>query len=203
VKQSSGRPNILIIGTDFRNQGAYLMMVAAIHEITRRFAGTPVLGARVGNPMQRRRVGALTMLPVSSRMPHIEATKTLMAKAGAVDHRDVDVVFDASGFFYSDSWKQFVGGRASLLQKFGDIGTPVYFLPQAFGPFEFTSVASFSAAKPFGLVYSSRLFISSPPNIRHAASKALCSKNRICLARMPEGAGRLRTNPHTIARRGI
>src|ERR1700733_14388019 len=143
------------------------MMVAAIDEITRRFAGTPVLGARVGNPMQRRRVGALTMLPVSSRRPHTEATKTIPAKVGAVDHRDVDLVFDASGFFYSDSWKQFVGGRASLLQKFGDIGTPVSFLPQAFGPFEFPSVASAAAVSAGRAVYAR-----DPTSLAHLESLA-------------------------------
>lgn len=139
VDHNEGRRNILIIGTDFRNQGAYLMMVAAINEIKQRFAGTPVLGFKVGNPLQRRRVGALTMLPTSSRMPLSTISRTIWAKGGAVDYRDIDAVFDASGFFYSDSWKQFVGGRADLLQKFGELGTPVYFLPQAFGPFEKTS----------------------------------------------------------------
>jgi len=145
VDQNTGRRNILIIGTDFRNQGAYLMMVAAINEIKQRFAGTPVLSFKVGSPLQRRRVGALTMLPVSSRMPHTTVSKTLWAKGGVVDYRDIDVVFDASGFFYSDSWKQFVGGRADLLQTFGDLEIPVYFLPQAFGPFEFTSEACAAA----------------------------------------------------------
>lgn len=144
-----GRRNILIVGADFRNQGAYLMMIAAINEIKQRFGGTPVLSFRVGSPVQRRRAGALTMLPVSSRMPHAPIAKRLWEKTGLVDYREIDVVFDASGFFYTDSWKQFVDGRASLVQTFGELGTPVYFLPQAFGPFEFTAEA-FAAALSVG-----------------------------------------------------
>ena len=166
------RRNILIIGTDFRNQGAYLMMAAAIEQIRRRFSGTPVLGARVGNPLQRHKVGALTMLPVTSRIPRTALAQTLIPKARLIDHRDIDVVFDASGFFYSDSWKQFVDGRSALLQRFGELGTPIYFLPQAFGPFENTSEASAAA-----LSVARRAYPRDPSSLDHL--QALATKYSI------------------------
>lgn len=172
MTHEAGQRNILIIGTDFRNQGAYLMMAAAIEEIKRRFSGTPVLGLRVGNPLQRRRVGALTMLPVSSRIPQSALSKNLSAKARAVDYRDIDVVFDASGFFYSDSWKQFVDGRAGLLQKFSELGIPIYLLPQAFGPFEFTSEAGAAA-----LSAGRRAYPRDPSSLAHL--KDLATKHSI------------------------
>lgn len=160
--------NVLILGTDFRNQGAYLMMIAAVAEITQRFSGTPVLGWRVGSPAQRNRVGALTMLPISRRVPHTAVARSMFRKGRLVDYRDIDVVFDASGFFYSDSWKQFVEGRARLLQKFGNLGVPVYFLPQAFGPFDQTSEASAAALSVGRLAYPR-----DPTSLAHIESLAV------------------------------
>ncbi|WNG88958.1 polysaccharide pyruvyl transferase family protein [Mycobacterium sp. ITM-2016-00317] len=154
MKITEDSRKILIIGTDFRNQGAYLMMIAAIQEITRRFRGTPVLSAKVGNMLQRRRVGALTMLPMSARVPHTEFSKGLWAKGDIVDYRDIDIVLDASGFFYSDSWKQFVDGRSKILQTFGELGTPIFFLPQAFGPFESTAETSAAALSTGKIVFA-------------------------------------------------
>lgn len=129
------------------------MMIAAIQEIKRRFQGTPVLSAKVGNILQRRRVGALTMLPMSPRVPHTDLAKALWAKGDIVDYRDIDIVFDASGFFYSDSWKQFVDGRSKMLQTFGELGTPIFFLPQAFGPFESTAATSAAALSSGKIVF--------------------------------------------------
>lgn len=139
---SKRKPRILIVGAGFRNQGAFLMLLSAVKEIRERFNGIPVMEARVGTQQQRDEIGVQTLLawqrlnftpsggqrstwrPLKDNLPFIFAS-------------DIDAVFDASGFAFSDQWAdgKHLERRSNFLAKWAK-SVPVYMLPQALGPFE-------------------------------------------------------------------
>lgn len=61
----------------------------------------------------------------------------LRDKYGIVLDKDIDIVFDAAGFEYTDQWKgQACYELADSCRRWKKNGTKVILLPQAFGPFE-------------------------------------------------------------------
>jgi len=130
--------------TAFTNKGAAMMLIAAVQEINRRLPGSRVVvPANYSMPFEpRARLGIwhraeLTKGGVDLLGPLIERVPArLRARYGFVTNAEVDVVFDAAGFAYSDQWgleaSQDIARRAERWKK---SGKKLVLLPQAFGPF--------------------------------------------------------------------
>lgn len=137
---------IEIKGVQFRNKGAYLMLLATLQ-------GLDALGLHyelVLSPgpnlpyRERAKLGAWQKL--SFRRKSLDLTpwfgkfpRFLLAFAkryGIVTEADVDVVLEASGFAYGAPWPlQFLQNTAREVVRFHHAGKPFIFMPQAFGPF--------------------------------------------------------------------
>lgn len=151
------RRYILITGVEFTNQGAYLMMRAAIEQIRNRFRATPVLDYRVGTPQQRRRVGTATFVPVkASRIARAPLVGTAVRRLSPfVGPADLYAVFDASGFRYGDEWKDLdLASSVRRYEDFGRHGVPTYLLPQALGPFSDTADVAEGLAKSTRMIFA-------------------------------------------------
>lgn len=138
----SDKPKILVVGAEFSNQGAYLMLVATVQSIRERFGAIPVLEHTVGSVKEKKRIGALRLVPhkVAAKIQSRKILRLVSLLTGSVSPDQIDAVFDASGFRYGDQWKALdLAATAARLSDFAQRGTPVYMLPQAFGPFDETS----------------------------------------------------------------
>lgn len=151
------KTKILITGVEFNNQGAYLMLVAAIEAARDRFNARPVLEHTVGSRAEKKSVGALSMVPY--KLAFKIRNQTMLAfvskLAGSVSTGDIDMVFDASGFRYGDQWKDLdLQASAGRLAWFSKQGIPVYVLPQAFGPFTETDDAAREVLQASRLIFA-------------------------------------------------
>ncbi|AOY70089.1 hypothetical protein ARZXY2_523 [Arthrobacter sp. ZXY-2] len=132
---------VLIVGAEFNNQGAYLMLRAVVQAVQERLGGVPVLEHTVGSPQQKAGIGALSLVPykLSNRLQNRRMQKVAGTLLKSVSVYDIDLVLDASGFRYGDQWKNLdLATTANRLRSFSALGVPVFMLPQAFGPFEAT-----------------------------------------------------------------
>ncbi|WIG16366.1 polysaccharide pyruvyl transferase family protein [Kocuria rosea] len=148
---------ILVIGAEFVNQGARLMMDAVVDEITSRYMATPVLEHTVGTAAEKQSIGALSLMPYRlQRAAGVHPVSRMIETGmGVVSPRNLTAVFDASGFRYGDQWKQLDLMRtAEILSWYSSIGVPVYALPQAFGPFKETGDAATRMLGASRLVYA-------------------------------------------------
>lgn len=128
----------------FTNKGAAMMLVAAVQEIRRREPGARiVVAANYSTPFEARArlgiwhraellKGGIDLLgPLVGRLP-----ARLRERYGFVTESEIDVVFDAAGFAYTDQW-----GIAAVLdlakraERWRKAGKRLVLLPQAFGPF--------------------------------------------------------------------
>lgn len=155
---------ILITGGNFVNQGAYLMLAAAVEAIRDRLGGTPVLDLRQGTERQKRSLGVDTLwTPKVARTLGFRATGLVpRLSRGRLPYlmaSEIDAVLDVSGFRYGDAWEHIgIGRRADYLEYWHSHGVPVVLLPQAFGPFERTSTVGCRA------LGASRLVIARDPD---------------------------------------
>ncbi|MDP9194187.1 MAG: polysaccharide pyruvyl transferase family protein [Acidobacteriota bacterium] len=145
---------IQVIGTNSWNKGAELMLyaIAAQRQSTLQNHSLAVQYGRT-SPETVARLG-LTQLPSGIRSVVARASRL---GRGFVSESRVEAVLDASGFAYSDQW----GARpsmssAALLQKRRRNGCKIVLMPQAFGPFEDSTVrnAFASVAATADLIYA-------------------------------------------------
>ena len=143
---------IQVTGTNFINKGAEVMLHAIVKEVsTWDEVNAVAADLRIGSFEERNRAGlAHLMVPYSMKF-------SLMARAFSagfglipeairnqinwVAEKDVDLVFDASGFALSDQWGP--GMADGLKHKFQEArrkGARIVMLPQAFGPFNHPEV---------------------------------------------------------------
>jgi polysaccharide pyruvyl transferase WcaK-like protein len=145
--------SVLIIGGQFGNQGAYLMLRAAADAVRTRLAAAPVVDARLGTAQQKAQAGVGSLsTPIlrerSAPLPGLRRQVWSRARSLApwVAPSDIDCVLDISGFRYGDQWEHLPLDRyAGYLGYWHGRGVPVYALPQAFGPFDRTAGAARTA----------------------------------------------------------
>ncbi|MEE2001476.1 polysaccharide pyruvyl transferase family protein [Alkalimonas sp. MEB108] len=137
---------IEIKGVQFRNKGAYLMLLACLQGLQPVRNSELVLSPGPNLPYpERARLGAWQKL--SFRRKSVDLTDwisrlpspliRLLNRYGMVTERQVDAVLEASGFAYGDQWPlQFLQNTAREVERFAKAGKPFIFMPQAFGPFE-------------------------------------------------------------------
>jgi polysaccharide pyruvyl transferase WcaK-like protein len=148
----------LVVGANFENQGAFLMLATIAQQLKHRFGASAVVDMKLGTAAQRNAVGVLTLAPrkVDDVLPSAlkpSNSRLLPERMRLVRHSELDGVIDISGFRYGDQWEHlnldFFAGR---LKSLADRGVPVYMFPQAFGPFEKTAGPALKAVRASRLV---------------------------------------------------
>jgi colanic acid/amylovoran biosynthesis protein len=135
-----------IKGVHFGNQGAHLMLLAALERLVPAIPGLQVVLATGPNcsPAQVRDVAAcrklklrkrwLDMNGLSYRWP--DALDATLNRLGFAAEGQVDAILDASGFAYGGHWTEWLMAYAAAeIERGASRGRPYVFLPQAFGPF--------------------------------------------------------------------
>lgn len=167
-----------IKGVQFRNKGAYLMLLACLQGLKEKSQPFELVlspGPNLPYP-ERARHGAWQKL--AFRRKGIDATgllgklpaslRNLFKRYGMVTERDIDLVLEASGFAYGDQWPlTFLQNTAKEVVRFGKAGKPFIFMPQAFGPF--TSKASQAAMRDI-INHARLIFVRDPVSLRHLQS---------------------------------
>ncbi|WP_372625377.1 polysaccharide pyruvyl transferase family protein [Arsukibacterium sp.] len=166
-----------IKGVQFRNKGAYLMLLACLDGLKSLPDYQLVLSPGPNLPYpERARLGAwqklafrrkgLDLTGVIAKFP--AALQRLFKRYGMVTERDIDIVLEASGFAYGDQWPlQFLQNTAKEVKRFHHAGKPFVFMPQAFGPF----ASEHSKAAMRDIIQHARLiFVRDPVSLAHLQS---------------------------------
>lgn len=167
-----------IKGVQFRNKGAYLMLLACLQglkKLNKSFELVLSPGPNLPYP-ERARHGAWQKL--SFRRKGLDLTGVLgklpgpllrlFKRYGMVTERDVDLILEASGFAYGDQWPlTFLQNTAKEVVRFSKAGKPFVFMPQAFGPFR----SKESKAAMRDIIQHARLiFVRDPVSLQHLQS---------------------------------
>ncbi|MBZ9610408.1 polysaccharide pyruvyl transferase family protein [Rheinheimera maricola] len=164
-----------IKGVQFRNKGAYLMLLASLEGL--KGIKQPVELVLSPGPnlpyVERARLGAwqklsfrrggLDLTPLIGKLPG--AVQRLFNRYGMVSEQQVDLVLEASGFAYGDQWPlRFLQNTAKEVVRFAKAGKPFVFMPQAFGPFKTED----SKAAMRDIINHARLiFVRDPVSLQH------------------------------------
>lgn len=140
-----------IRGVDFVNKGAELMLHAVVQQVSSWHEDNIVaIRPKIGSFRQRAELGLYQLVWSDKKIPfagpiiHTIANLTpqkLRNTYGITTYSEVQAIFDASGFAYSDQWgpgKSEV--MAKLTKRWKRKGKKIILLPQAFGPFTSTRI---------------------------------------------------------------
>jgi colanic acid/amylovoran biosynthesis protein len=149
---------ILLVGVEFNNQGAYLMLRAAAERVRDQFGMIPVVDFQNGPDEKKRLAGVYPLVPqrfygLFTRLRRVGLLSKVWKRFPWVLPTQIAAVFDGSGFRYGDEWvSQNLDMTADKLAAWKARGVPVYMLPQAFGPFEKTAAPSLKALRASRIV---------------------------------------------------
>lgn len=167
-----------IKGVQFRNKGAYLMLLASLEGlkgISRPVELVLSPGPNLPYPERARlgawqklsfRRGGLDLTSMIGKLPG--AVQRLFNRYGMVSEKQIDLVLEASGFAYGDQWPlRFLQNTAKEVVRFAKAGKPFVFMPQAFGPFKTED----SKAAMRDIINHARLiFVRDPVSLQHLQS---------------------------------
>tara|TARA_B100001248_G_C27370344_1_gene451309 strand:+ start:335 stop:1474 length:1140 start_codon:yes stop_codon:yes gene_type:complete len=138
---------IEIYGIGFPNKGAELMMYSIVDELRRQYGDgiaiccqpwqSHIDGYRTMGHKNILQLGSLTFKGMDVSFLFNFLPLKLLKTFGIARPKDIDLVLDASGLRYSDSWGIVVAKKS--LKKYKNLvkrGKKFILLPQAFGPFE-------------------------------------------------------------------
>jgi len=140
--------NFAIYGVNFVNKGAELMLNAVKQQVLEQWSPENVLAChlQIGTFAQRKATGVnhlawrtINKIPVAEKF--ISPLIGLIPKAireyySIILESEVEVIFDASGFAYSDQWGFMASEKmAQLCLNWKQQNKKIILLPQAFGPF--------------------------------------------------------------------
>ncbi|MEH8018580.1 polysaccharide pyruvyl transferase family protein [Rheinheimera muenzenbergensis] len=167
-----------IKGVQFRNKGAYLMLLACLQGLKQLPRPVELVlspGPNLPYPERARlgawqklsfRRGGLDLTPLIGKLPG--AVQRLFNRYGMLSERQVDLVLEASGFAYGDQWPlRFLQNTAKEVVRFAKAGKPFVFMPQAFGPF--TSADSKAAMRDI-IQHARLIFVRDPVSLQHLQS---------------------------------
>lgn len=167
-----------IKGVQFRNKGAYLMLLACLQGLKQLPRPVELVlspGPNLPYPERARlgawqklsfRRGGLDLTPLIGTLPG--AVQRLFNRYGMLSERQVDLVLEASGFAYGDQWPlRFLQNTAKEVVRFAKAGKPFVFMPQAFGPF--TSADSKAAMRDI-IQHARLIFVRDPVSLQHLQS---------------------------------
>lgn len=134
--------NILITGVGPHNKGAELMLLAILDQLRRRLPEARPVISPAGSPYSwRAELGLHQLLDreQSGRMGWLRERlfhEGYRARFGMVTPEEIDVVLDASGYAFGDTWQpEHVEHAASQFERYRKLGARIVLLSQAFGPF--------------------------------------------------------------------
>jgi polysaccharide pyruvyl transferase WcaK-like protein len=164
-------------GVQFRNKGAYLMLLACLEGLKALENTQLVLSPGPNLPYpERARLGAWQKLSfrrggldLTALFGHLPAAvQQLFKRYGLVTEKQIDLVMEASGFAYGDQWPlRFLQNTAKEVVRFAKAGKPFVFMPQAFGPFH--SAASKAAMRDI-ILHARLIFVRDPVSLQHLQS---------------------------------
>jgi polysaccharide pyruvyl transferase WcaK-like protein len=164
-------------GVQFRNKGAYLMLLACLEGLKALENTQLVLSPGPNLPYpERARLGAWQKLSfrrggldLTALFGHLPAAvQQLFKRYGLVTEKQVDLVMEASGFAYGDQWPlRFLQNTAKEVVRFAKAGKPFVFMPQAFGPFH---SADSKAAMRDIILHARLIFVRDPVSLQHLRS---------------------------------
>jgi polysaccharide pyruvyl transferase WcaK-like protein len=173
-----------IKGVQFRNKGAYLMLLACLEGLKQLPKTELVLSPGPNLPYPERarlgawqklsfRRGGLDLTPLIGKLP--AAVQRVFNRYGMVSEKQVDLVLEASGFAYGDQWPlRFLQNTAKEVVRFAKAGKPFIFMPQAFGPFK---TEDSKAAMRDIITHARLIFVRDPVSLEHLKS---------CVPNLPE-----------------
>jgi colanic acid/amylovoran biosynthesis protein len=181
---------ILLVGVEFNNQGAFLMLRAAAERVRDQLGMIPVVEFKNGPDEKKRQAGVYPIVPqrfygVFTRLSRIKAMSRIWKRFPWVLPTQIAAVFDGSGFRYGDEWgHQRLDESAGKLAAWKARGVPVYMLPQAFGPFEKTAGPALTALR------ASRIVMARDPESEDFVAGIL-KPNEVTVRRFPDFTGGL------------
>lgn len=141
--------NFLIIGANFYNKGAQLMLLTLVKELSERYPNCNLIAsAAIGEKKQLEELGfKLLNYPLLEVGDYIKfpfylkygrLVKSILKKyQGEINFSEIDIIFDIAGFAYGDQWgPDVVENLVLLLRKGKKLNIKYILMPQAFGPFE-------------------------------------------------------------------
>lgn len=138
--------NIEVIGAEFNNKGAELMLVAVCQQLSERLGKAPLMAPSLyANYQQRAALGLRQVLRLQFGTSDITPLLALLPRFvtqrleyfGIVTEQHIDVVLDASGFAYAQNWPLArLKSAARIAKRVQARGGKYILLPQALGPFE-------------------------------------------------------------------
>lgn len=133
--------NILLTGVECNNKGAELMLCAMVEHIRSNFPGTKLVCGFGGKYEDR--VGRGLYQPMSIKYQRLAKLLDrffpgqLTNQFGIIFPRSIDLILDASGFCFGDTWAEtYVARHVSHRIQYHPYGAKLILLPQAFGPFQ-------------------------------------------------------------------
>jgi polysaccharide pyruvyl transferase WcaK-like protein len=171
-----------IKGVQFRNKGAYLMLLACLEGLKAEPNVQLVLSPGPNLPYpERARLGAwqklsfrragLDLTPWIGKLP----MQSLFQRYGMLSEQQIDLVLEASGFAYGDQWPlRFLQNTAKEVVRYAKADKPFVFMPQAFGPFK--SDESKAAMRDI-IQHATLIFVRDPVSLEHLQS---------CVANLPD-----------------
>lgn len=147
---------IEVIGAEFNNKGAELMLVAVCQQLVQHLHISPLMAPSLFASFEQRsalqmrqvlrlQVGKYDFTSLLGLMPNF--LKKRLAYFGIVIEQDIDVVLDASGFAYGDHWSlQRLKQAAAIARRVQKRGGKYILLPQALGPFDKADYATLASS---------------------------------------------------------
>lgn len=138
---------VLIDHAGFKNRGAQLMLVSVVDQLKKRMPFARIVVPQSvynENPSYCIWNDILPLRDSSNKVATARrkfAYNNILNEHMFVTAADIDMILDAGGFQFSDQWKygeQNVEEWKNYYTKFTKKGLQIFFLPQAFGPFNDT-----------------------------------------------------------------
>ncbi len=132
----------------FVNKGATMMLLSIIENFRKQYPDAKIaMHAAVNAPyIKRAQLGLYQKIHFRRygiAFDHLLkfVPKGIRKRIGLILDSEIDVIFDAAGFAYSDQWGNYMAkNTASDMKRWKKQGTKVIMMPQAFGPFEQTDL---------------------------------------------------------------
>jgi colanic acid/amylovoran biosynthesis protein len=136
--KGSNKRVVLIVGASFTNKGAEAMLLIVADAVRKCLPGVEIL-AQIPS-MDFEKAEANGLLPIESDRPKSIVSRILSKVRASRTRYKAGAVIDIGGYQFGDPWgEKHAWRKATAVKHWFRSGIPVFFLPQAWGPFSSTS----------------------------------------------------------------